>query len=82
MFAGRMFTLRGNGVKEMQEFESSFGGWKGKGPAGKSKKAGHLGWEYAPLPPRRQGVVKWCEEQDATEAERCVCPVDDVGCSS
>ena len=71
MFAGRMFTLRGNGLKEMQEFESSFGGLKGKGRAGKAKKAGQSGWEYAPLPPRRHTVVTWCEEQDAIEAERC-----------
>lgn len=70
MFAGRMFTLRGNGIKEMQEFESSFGGLKGKLRAGKGKKAGHYGWEYAPLPPRRRTVVAWCEERDA-EAEKC-----------
>jgi DNA polymerase zeta len=70
MFAGRMFTLRGNGIKEMQEFESSFGGLKGKGRAGRGKKVGHHGWEYGPLPPRRQAVVSWCAEQDA-EAERC-----------
>jgi DNA polymerase zeta len=70
MFAGRMFTLRGNGVKEMDEFESSFGGFKGKGRAGRGKKVGHLGWEYAPLPPRKTTVVAWCEKQDAIEAER------------
>jgi len=70
MFAGRMFTLRGNGIKEMQEFEGSFGGSKGKGRAGKGNRVGHHGWEYAPLPPRRQAVVSWCAERDA-EAERC-----------
>jgi len=70
MFAGRMFTLRGNGIKEMREFESSFGGLKGKGRAVKGNKVGHHGWEYAPLPPRTQAVVSWCAEQDA-EAERC-----------
>jgi hypothetical protein len=54
----------------MQEFESSFGGLNGKGRAVRGKKVGHYGWEYAPLPPRRQAVVSWCAEQDA-EAERC-----------
>jgi DNA polymerase zeta len=72
MFAGRMFTLRGNGVKEMGEFESSFGGlsMKGKGRAGKVKRVGQYGWEYAPLPPRPHTVLAWCDKEDELEAER------------
>lgn len=72
MFAGRMFTLRGNGVRELREFESNFGGLKGKLRAGNPKTVGHLGWEYAPLPPRKQAVVAWCMEQNIIEAEKCM----------
>ena len=72
MFAGRMFTLRGNGVKEMEEFESTFGGLglKGKGRASKVDRVGQYGWEYAPLPPRLHTVLAWCDKEDKLEAER------------
>jgi hypothetical protein len=74
MFAGRMFNLRGNGVKELEEFESSFEG-KAKGKARvRDKVKGGSGWEYAPLPPRLQTVTKWCEEEDALQAEQCESP--------
>lgn len=70
MFAGRMFTLRGKGVKELDEFESSFGpaARKGKGRAKKSL-AGQYGWEYGPLPPNRKSVIAWCDKEDGIEAE-------------
>ena len=73
MFAGRMFSLKGNGLKELEEFEGSFPSAKGKGKSrakqGKSS-AGQYGWEYAPLPPSRKQVVAWCEKEDAVEAEQ------------
>ena len=71
MFAGRMFTLRGNGLKELEDFEGTFGKGKGKNraPRGKSR-AGQYGWEYAPLPPSRKRVIAWCEKEDAVEAEQ------------
>jgi DNA polymerase zeta len=71
MFAGRMFTLRGNGLKEMDEFESSLPIKRDKGKNTRHRQTPkHSGWEYAPLPPRSQAVISWCAEQDALDAEK------------
>lgn len=71
MFAGRMFTLRGKGMKELEDFEGTFS-WSYKGKARNKRPksgAGQYGWEYAPMPPKFKTVVEWCEDQDAIEAE-------------
>jgi DNA polymerase zeta len=72
MFAGRMFTLRGRGLPELEEFESSFSTTsKGKGRTVRKRLTpGRIGWEYAPLPPGKHAVLSWCEEEDAKEAEK------------
>ena len=73
MFAGRMFTLKGNGLRELEEFEGSFGQGKGKGKSRSRQggsRAGRCGWEYAPLPPSRKRVITWCVKEDAIEAEK------------
>lgn len=74
MFAGRMFTLKGNGLKELEDFEGSFGRGKGKNRApNRESRAGQFGWEYAPLPPNRKRVLAWCEKEDAVEAKQGQC---------
>ncbi|KAK4687469.1 DNA polymerase zeta, partial [Tremellales sp. Uapishka_1] len=65
MFAGRMFTLKGNGLPDLLDFESSFAEttpWlkRLKGESERSKN----GWEYAFPPPTWAKVVDWCAKQD------------------
>lgn len=65
MFAGRMFTLKGNSVADLTDFVSTIvpdRAWlKTRKVAMERAK---YGWEYAPIPPKRMDVVKWCQEED------------------
>ena len=72
MFAGRMFTLKGNGVPELPEF-------LGTGATDKSwlrtrkttREKARFGWEWAFTPPRLGEVVDFCRKEDeARMAER------------
>ncbi|WVQ70034.1 uncharacterized protein L199_008258 [Kwoniella botswanensis] len=73
LFAGRMFTLKGNSVRDLQDFENSFDDplksrkWlRGK----KGKHGWKLGWEYSIPPPNNREVRTWCEKEDnARKAE-------------
>ncbi|WVF72225.1 hypothetical protein IAT40_007037 [Kwoniella sp. CBS 6097] len=71
MFAGRMFTLRGNSVKDLEDFESNIPNVD-LGKRWLKRKKGmdrwNWGWEYALPPPRLKEVVEWCEKED--EAKR------------
>lgn len=70
MFAGRMFSLRGNGLKELEDFEGTFSWGKGKSRSKRTRiGTGTYGWEYGPMPPKRKQVTAWCSEQDAEAAE-------------
>jgi len=72
MFAGRMFTLKGNGVPDLPEF-------LGTGATDKSwlktrkttREKARFGWEWAFTPPRPGEVVEYCQkEDDARMTER------------
>lgn len=74
MFAGRVFTLKGKGLNDLDEFETALESRtkkkvkvKGKGPTKRS--AMKLGWEYGLFPPSRKAVVEWCATQDAAAAQ-------------
>ncbi|KAK8869691.1 hypothetical protein IAR55_000259 [Kwoniella newhampshirensis] len=69
MFAGRMFTLKGDGAKDLEDFESSVGSGPNAGKRWLKPNKRHIfkwtnGWEYAPLPPARNKVVQWCDKED------------------
>ncbi|WVQ98801.1 hypothetical protein IAU59_005932 [Kwoniella sp. CBS 9459] len=76
MFAGRMFTLKGDSVKDLDEFECSTStGNAGKKWLKRRKGADQWkwGWEYAMPPPRHKEVVDWCKKEDdarRVEAEK------------
>jgi DNA polymerase zeta len=84
MFAGRMFSLKGNGVGDLSEFENTVGSgvdlggnWlKGKKVEGIKAK---YGWEFGVPPPGRKVVVDWCAKVDAEEADRGM--LYDASCS-
>nr|XP_019013605.1 uncharacterized protein I206_01675 [Kwoniella pini CBS 10737]OCF52386.1 hypothetical protein I206_01675 [Kwoniella pini CBS 10737] len=66
-FAGRVFTLKGNLVKDLQDFEGSFSDPLGNKRWLKSRRTGHkwkFGWEYAVTPPTAKEVIDWCERED------------------
>nr|XP_031862677.1 uncharacterized protein CI109_001688 [Kwoniella shandongensis]KAA5529749.1 hypothetical protein CI109_001688 [Kwoniella shandongensis] len=70
MFAGRMFTLKGNGVNDLDDFESSVGNGPNVGKRWLKTNKKHMvkwkiGWEYALPPPGRRDVIQWCELEDA-----------------
>nr|XP_019042303.1 DNA polymerase zeta subunit [Kwoniella bestiolae CBS 10118]OCF21233.1 DNA polymerase zeta subunit [Kwoniella bestiolae CBS 10118] len=67
MFAGRMFTLKGNSIKDLQDFESSFEGMLEGRKWLRGKRGKHTwkwGWEYAVPPPTTREVRDWCEKED------------------
>ena len=73
MFAGRMFTLKGSAVKDLQEFEhaippgltASQTAWLHKTNVHPPIVRSKLGWEFARPPPRLNEVMRWCDEEDA-----------------
>ena len=71
MFAGRMFTLKGNTVSDLTEFRHSYPtpdkSWL-KTRKHDPQKA-DFGWEYAIPPPRWKEVVEFCEKEDGIERE-------------
>ncbi|OCF36582.1 DNA polymerase zeta subunit [Kwoniella heveanensis BCC8398] len=77
MFAGRMFTLKGNSVKEFEEFEVTVpSAGTGMGKRWLKRKKGmdrwRWGWEYAMPPPRYKDVVEWCEKEDEVKRAEAV----------
>ena len=74
MFAGRMFTLKGNGVHDLLDFESTVGesrGWLKTRKEAMLGAVGKYGWEYGPPPPTRNNVRKWCLKEDAEARAAC-----------
>jgi len=77
MFAGRMFSLKGNVVGDLQDFEhqtSSSRSWL-KRKKLELESAKH-GWEMAMPPPSRRIVVEWCrklDEEAATQSTSSLC---------
>lgn len=65
MFAGRMFTLKGNTIDELPEFESTIPGYKRwlKTRRQHDEKA-RFGWEYSPPPPTLKTVEEFCNKED------------------
>ena len=70
MFAGRMFSLKGNGVGDLPDFELSkpeTAKWL------KSKRRDaeqtQFGWEFGLPPPTRKKVCAWCAAEDAEALE-------------
>lgn len=65
MFAGRMFTLKGNTVDNLQEFEhdvATSGPWLRRVKA--EPEMARYGWEYAVPPPSLRTVAEWCRKVD------------------
>nr|XP_018263770.1 DNA polymerase zeta subunit [Kwoniella dejecticola CBS 10117]OBR85928.1 DNA polymerase zeta subunit [Kwoniella dejecticola CBS 10117] len=69
-FAGRVFSLKGNSVKDLQDFGGSFPDPLGDKRWLKSRKSGHRwkwGWEYGITPPMVKDVKEWCEKEDTAQ---------------
>ena len=66
MFAGRMFTLKGNRVRDLTEFQLTHHtetSWLKTRKT--NSESARYGWEYAPSPPTLKNVINWCREEDA-----------------
>ncbi|WRT67197.1 uncharacterized protein IL334_004163 [Kwoniella shivajii] len=67
MFAGRMFALKGDTVKDLDDFESSFMTSSSSTKWLKGRKHNHqwkFGWEYSHTPPTKRDVINWCDKED------------------
>ncbi|RXK35490.1 hypothetical protein M231_07268 [Tremella mesenterica] len=70
LFAGRMFTLRGNGLRELEEFHSMLPTGKRWLKTLRKVVRSEYGWEYGLPPPSKREVVKWYNEQTVIGEER------------
>ena len=65
MFGGRMFTLKGNAVKELPAFESTSGEDRRWLKIRKTvPEKSRYGWEYTVAPPTLRCVLQWCTKED------------------
>lgn len=72
MFGGRMFSIKGSAVADLQEFDSSVPFMSKRWLKTKMSQNGRVryGWEYGPPPPSFHQVVNWCTKQDDEAQEQ------------
>jgi DNA polymerase zeta len=72
MFGGRMFSIKGSAVADLQEFDSSvpFMGKRWLKTKTSQNGSARYGWEYGLPPPSFDQVVDWCTKQDDEAREQ------------
>jgi DNA polymerase zeta len=72
MFGGRMFSIKGSAVADLQEFGSSVPFMSKRWLKTKTSQNGRAryGWEYGLPPPSFDQVVHWCTKQDDEATEQ------------